>query len=102
AEAARGEGFSHIMLLGMGGSSLGPEVIRKTFGRTPGFPELRVLDSTDPAQVRAAEASIDLGHTLFIVSSKSGSTLEPNIFKQSFFERVVQTVGQKEAGRRFV
>jgi transaldolase/glucose-6-phosphate isomerase len=102
AEAARTDGFTHILLMGMGGSSLGPEVLRKTFGKVAGFPELVVLDSTDPAQVRAIERSVDLAHTLFIVSSKSGSTLEPNIFKQYFFERAVQVVGKKEAGRRFV
>ncbi|HXU82221.1 MAG TPA: bifunctional transaldolase/phosoglucose isomerase, partial [Polyangia bacterium] len=102
AEAARTGGFSHVLLLGMGGSSLGPEVVRNTFGRIAGFPELRVLDSTDPAQVQAVERSVDLARTLFIVSSKSGSTLEPNIFKQYFFDRVIQLVGQKEAGKRFV
>ena len=102
AEAARTGGFSHILLLGMGGSSLGPEVLRRTFGRTPGFPELHVLDSTDPAQVKTVEDSIDLGRTLFIVSSKSGSTLEPNIFKQYFFDRVSELVGPQQAGGRFV
>ena len=81
-EVARSEGVSHVLLLGMGGSSLGPEVLKMTFGRLTGFPELHVLDSTDPAQVRAFEQRIDPGATLFIVSSKSGSTLEPNIFKQ--------------------
>ena len=80
-------GFTHALLLGMGGSSLCPEVLRLSFGKIPGFPELHVLDSTDPAQIRAIEKKIDLGRTLFIVSSKSGSTLEPNIFKQYFFER---------------
>jgi transaldolase/glucose-6-phosphate isomerase len=102
AEEVRGEGFTHAVLLGMGGSSLCPEVLSATFGRTPGFPELRILDSTDPAQVLALERSVDLARTLFIVSSKSGSTLEPNIFKQYFFDRVRQVVGEKEAGRRFV
>jgi transaldolase/glucose-6-phosphate isomerase len=102
AEAARAGTFSHILLLGMGGSSLGAEVLRRTFGRAHGYPELRVLDSTDPAQVKAAERGLDLTRTLFIVSSKSGSTLEPNIFKRYFFERVSQAVGAKEAGRRFV
>jgi transaldolase/glucose-6-phosphate isomerase len=102
AEAVKKGDFSSILLLGMGGSSLGPEVIAKTFGRIDAFPGLHVLDSTDPAQVRAVEARLDLGRTLFIVSSKSGSTLEPNIFKQYFFERVVQTVGPEEAGRRFI
>jgi transaldolase/glucose-6-phosphate isomerase len=101
-EVARSEGFSHVLLLGMGGSSLGPEVLKMTFGRLPGFPELHVLDSTDPAQVRAVEQRIDLDATLFIVSSKSGSTLEPNIFKQYFFERVAERLGRQEAGRRFI
>jgi transaldolase/glucose-6-phosphate isomerase len=80
-------GFTHALLLGMGGSSLCPEVLRLSFGKIPGFPELHILDSTDPAQIRAIEKKIDLARTLFIVSSKSGSTLEPNIFKQYFFER---------------
>jgi transaldolase/glucose-6-phosphate isomerase len=101
-EIAKGAGFSHVLLLGMGGSSLCPEVMKMTFGKISGFPELHVLDSTDPAQVRAFENKIDLKNTLFIVSSKSGSTLEPNIFKQYFFDRVTQLVGLKEAGRRFI
>jgi len=79
-------GFTHVLLLGMGGSSLCPEVLRLSFDRAPGFPDLHVLDSTDPAQVAATGQKIDLARTLFIVSSKSGSTLEPNIFKQYFFE----------------
>jgi transaldolase/glucose-6-phosphate isomerase len=79
--------FEHALLLGMGGSSLCPEVLRLSFGKIDGFPELHVLDSTDPAQIRSIESKIDLSKTLFIVSSKSGSTLEPNIFKQYFFER---------------
>ena len=94
--------FKHALLLGMGGSSLCPEVLRMTFGKIPGFPELHVLDSTDPAQVLATEKKVDLGKTLCIVSSKSGSTLEPNIFKQYFFERVSKKVGAKEAGNRFI
>jgi transaldolase/glucose-6-phosphate isomerase len=102
AGAARSAGFSHVLLLGMGGSSLCPDVLRQTFGRIPGHPELHVLDSTDPAQVRAAENSIDLKNTLFIVSSKSGSTLEPNIFKQYFFDRARHALGAKEAGSRFL
>ena len=101
-EVAKSAGFSHILLLGMGGSSLGPEVIKMTFGKISGFPELHVLDSTDPAQVKTFENKVDLKNTIFIVSSKSGSTLEPNIFKQYFFDRVAQLVGAKEAGRRFL
>jgi transaldolase / glucose-6-phosphate isomerase len=94
--------FSHVLLLGMGGSSLCPEVVRESFGKLAGFPELHVLDSTDPARIKSIEDSIDLGNTLFIVSSKSGSTLEPNIFKQYFFERARQVVGDAEVGNRFV
>jgi transaldolase/glucose-6-phosphate isomerase len=94
--------FKHALLLGMGGSSLCPEVLRMTFGKIKGFPELHVLDSTDPAQIRAIEAKVDLKSTICIVSSKSGSTLEPNIYKQYFFERVKAKVGEKEAGNRFI
>jgi transaldolase/glucose-6-phosphate isomerase len=102
AEDVKSGGFTHVLLLGMGGSSLCPEVLKMTFGRIAGYPELRVLDSTDPAQIRAFERKVDLGKTLFIVSSKSGSTLEPNIYKQYFFERVRQAVGPAEAGSRFI
>jgi transaldolase / glucose-6-phosphate isomerase len=98
----RSGGFSHAVLLGMGGSSLCPEVLASTFGPQPGYPELLVLDSTDPAQVRATEARIDLARSLFIVSSKSGSTMESNVLKDYFFERLRQTLGPVEAGRRFV
>jgi transaldolase / glucose-6-phosphate isomerase len=102
AEDVRSAGFSHALLLGMGGSSLCPEVMRLTFGKVAGFPALHVLDSTDPAQIKSIEAKLDLSKTVFIVSSKSGSTLEPNIFKQHFFERARQVVGAKEAGNRFL
>ena len=102
AGEAKAGGFQHAVLLGMGGSSLCPEVMRMTFGKIAGYPELHVLDSTDPAQVLAVEKKIDLKSTLFIVSSKSGGTLEPNIFKQYFFERVKETVGAAEAGKRFL
>jgi transaldolase/glucose-6-phosphate isomerase len=95
-------GFTHALLLGMGGSSLCPEVLRLTFGVIDGSPELHVLDSTDPAQIRSVEARLDLARTLFIVSSKSGGTLEPNIFKQYFYERVKALVGEPEVGRRFI
>ena len=80
--------FKNALLLGMGGSSLCPEVLRLTFGTAAGYPNLHVLDSTDPAQIKAIEASVDLSSTICIVSSKSGSTLEPNIYKQYFFDRV--------------
>jgi transaldolase / glucose-6-phosphate isomerase len=95
-------GFKDVLLLGMGGSSLCPEVLRVTFGRIAGYPDLHVLDSTDPAQVKAFENKIDIARTLFIVSSKSGSTLEPNIFKQYFFERTEQVVGADKAGSHFI
>ena len=94
--------FSDVLVLGMGGSSLCPEVLEKTFSRIAGFPQLHVLDSTDPAQIKAFENSVNLSKTLFVVSSKSGTTLEPNIFKQYFFERVKQTVGVDRSGGRFI
>jgi glucose-6-phosphate isomerase len=94
--------LKHVLLLGMGGSSLCPEVLRMTFGKIAGFPELHVLDSTDPTQIKAVEKKLDLKKTLCIVSSKSGSTLEPNIFKQYFFERVKKAVGEKLVGSRFI
>ncbi|MEM7758861.1 MAG: bifunctional transaldolase/phosoglucose isomerase, partial [Cyanobacteria bacterium P01_A01_bin.40] len=94
--------FDYILLLGMGGSSLCPEVMKMTFGRIASFPELLILDSTDSAQIKAVESKIDLAKTLFIVSSKSGSTLEPNIFKQYFFERLSEVVGAENAGQQFI
>ncbi len=94
--------FKQAVVLGMGGSSLCPEVLRKTFGVLPDAPALHVLDSTDPAQISALEAQLDLERTVFIVASKSGSTLEPNIFKQYFFERMKQLAGAAGAGRHFV
>ena len=102
AATVKKEGFTQALLLGMGGSSLCPEVLKKTFGKIPGAPELFVLDSTDPAQIRSMESRIDFQHCLFIVSSKSGSTLEPNIFKAYFFERAKQTLGAERAPRHFV
>ncbi|HEX6823355.1 MAG TPA: bifunctional transaldolase/phosoglucose isomerase [Candidatus Sulfotelmatobacter sp.] len=102
AKEVQTRGFEHILLLGMGGSSLCPEVLRMTFGHIPHFPVLHVLDSTDPAQVKAFEHQIDIAKTLFVVSSKSGSTLEPNIFKLYFFERTKQTLGAQKAGGHFI
>lgn len=95
-------GYKHAVLLGMGGSSLCPEVMRMTFGKIPGHPEMHVLDSTDPAQIAALQAKLDLNSTLCIVSSKSGGTLEPNIFKQYFFAQVKAKVGAAEVGNRFI
>jgi transaldolase/glucose-6-phosphate isomerase len=102
AAEARSAGFTHILLLGMGGSSLCPDVLRATFDHQPDRPALLVLDSTDPAQVRAREADIDLARTLFIVSSKSGTTLEPTIFMAHFLARANEALGAREAGSRFV
>jgi len=102
AAEVKDSGFTHVLLLGMGGSSLCPEVLSKSFGKLEGFPALHILDSTDPAQIQAIEKKIDLARTLFFVSSKSGTTLEPNIFKEYFFERAQETVGKDEAGNRFI
>ena len=99
----KGQNFSDAVVLGMGGSSLGPEVLAETFGKKPGFPKLHVLDSTDPAQVRAMEARIDIANTVFIVSSKSGGTTEPNAMKNYFHERVALAVGPNvKTGHRFI
>src|SRR5262249_52932283 len=96
------KGFTHPLLLGMGGSSLFPEVQKITFGKQAGPPELHLSDSTDPAQIKAVESQVDLARTLFIVASKSGSTLEPNIFKQYFYARAQEVVGNDKAGQRFI
>ncbi len=90
--------FESVVLLGMGGSSLCPEVLSITFDKR----QFHILDSTVPAQVKAVEDKVDLAKTLFIVASKSGSTLEPNCFKQYFFKRVSQVVGKENAGKHFV
>ena len=102
AEGIRRERFSDVVVLGMGGSSLGPEVLSLVFGRRTRWPRLRVLDSTDPTQIRASKSAIDLAKAMFIVSSKSGSTTEPNMLKDYFFARVVEEVGSERAGRHFV
>jgi transaldolase / glucose-6-phosphate isomerase len=101
-ETANSARFSNVFLLGMGGSSLGPEVIKMSFGAISGFPELYVLDSIDPAQVKAFESKVDLKDTLFIVSSKSGSTLETSLLQEYFFDCIKRLVGPKEAGSRFL
>src|ERR1700693_4833262 len=102
AEEIRNAGFTHLVLLGMGGSSLCVEVFGKTFGKKEGYPQVHILDSTDPAQIRTLEGKIDIAKTIFIVASKSGTTLEPNIFEQYFYEKVKQAVGVAEAGKRFI
>lgn len=95
-----GEGIEHVVLLGMGGSSLAPEVFQRTFGNAPGFPKLIVCDSTHPAAVRAVENEVDLRRTLFVVSSKSGTTLEPLSFFRYFWSRVGQVASTP--GAQFV
>jgi glucose-6-phosphate isomerase len=102
AQAIRDEGITDILLLGMGGSSLGPEVVSRVIGGAPGSPRLHVLDSTDPAQVKRFDDAVDLRTTLVLVASKSGSTLEPNVFLAYFFHRLVQVVGAEAAGRQVV
>ncbi|MGD0189618.1 MAG: bifunctional transaldolase/phosoglucose isomerase, partial [Rhizomicrobium sp.] len=100
AKDVHGHKLSDVVLLGMGGSSLGSAVLADVFAQPPGWPRLHVLDSTDPDQIRAVERSITLKTTLFIVASKSGSTLEPNILKDHFFELVSRQTGS-EAGSHF-
>jgi transaldolase/glucose-6-phosphate isomerase len=100
AAEIRDEGFKHVLVCGMGGSSLCPEVLRQTFGRQEGFPELLVLDSTDPDVISALAARIDVARTLFVISSKSGTTTEPLAFYKFWFDRVRQR--GDEPGRNFV
>ena len=105
AEGVRDEGFRDIVLLGMGGSSLCAEVLAKTFngpGVSPGYPKLRIMDSTDPGQIQDLEETLSLEDTFFIVSSKSGSTLEPNILLDYFFDRVERVVGKAAVGNYFI
>jgi transaldolase/glucose-6-phosphate isomerase len=102
AEDIQKAGFTHAVLLGMGGSSLCVEVFEKTYGKIGSQPQMHVLDSTDPAQIRTVEHSIDIAKTVFIVASKSGSTLEPNIFKEYFYDLTSKAVGAGEAGKRFI
>jgi transaldolase/glucose-6-phosphate isomerase len=100
AEKAKADGIKHVVLLGMGGSSLAPEVFQQTFGNAAGFPELHVLDSTHPAAVKAVEARVDLAQTLFLVSSKSGTTMETNSFFYYFWDKLKQI--ENDPGRHFV
>jgi len=103
ARASQGH-FRHVLLLGMGGSSLCPDVLARTFGRRERAPELRVLDSTVPGQVARTGAEIDAGATLFVVSSKSGTTIEPTCFLHHFAERARESLGgdARAAADRFV
>jgi transaldolase/glucose-6-phosphate isomerase len=102
AQDVKRRGITDVVLLGMGGSSLGPEVFSETFGPKRGWPSFKVLDSTDPAQIRSVERTIDIANTLFIVSSKSGGTLEPNIFLDYFFDRASAVRGKDKAGGNFI
>ena len=102
AADVKAAGFTSVLLLGMGGSSLCPEVLAVTFGQQPGFPALHIVDSTDPSQVKAARDRVKLAETLVIVASKSGSTLEPNVLKQYFFEEMRKAVGAEKAGSHFM
>ena len=94
--------YTHAVVLGMGGSSLAPDVLRNTFGKVEGYPQLHVLDSSDPAQVKSIEDAVDLAHTIFIVASKSGTTTEPEAFFRYFYDRVQKTVGAASAGSHFI
>jgi glucose-6-phosphate isomerase len=102
AADVKSTGFKSVLLLGMGGSSLCPEVLAVTFGQQPGFPALHIVDSTDPAQVKAARDKVDLAETLCVVASKSGSTLEPNVLKQYFFTETEKALGTGKAGQHFL
>jgi len=101
SDRIRNDGFTDVVLLGMGGSSLCPEVFRRTFGKRAGYPTLHVLDSTDPATVESFEHRVDLPHTLFVVASKSGTTTEPLMFYKYFFNRMREIKGDR-AGENFV
>ncbi|HKY09996.1 MAG TPA: bifunctional transaldolase/phosoglucose isomerase [Candidatus Binatia bacterium] len=100
ADKVKSDGIRHVVVLGMGGSSLAPEVFQRTFGNAPGYPELHVLDSTHPAAVKACEAHIDLARTLFLVSSKSGTTTETNSFFYYFWDKLKQS--KTDPGGNFV
>ena len=97
----KSEGFTQALLLGMGGSSLAPEVYRLTFGVEDGFVDLSILDSTDPEYVLAKDRSLDLSKTLFIVSTKSGGTVETISFMKYFYNRVYKTFGEN-VGKHFI
>ena len=102
ADEVRKEGFRHVVLMGMGGSSLGPEVLRQAFGPSNGHPALIVLDSIIPSRVKQVSEAIDPDRTLFLVSSKSGGTVEPNSLYKHFRYLVEQSAGKEAAGRNFV
>ncbi len=100
ADKAKADGMKHVVLLGMGGSSLAPEVFQKTFGNAAGYPELHMLDSTHPAAVKNLAARIDPARSLFLVSSKSGTTTETNSFFYFFWDKLKRL--KAEPGEHFV
>ena len=102
AREIQDDGFTDVVVLGMGGSSLCPEVLSQSFGPQEGYPRLQILDSTDPGQIRTLEKGLDLEKTLFIVSSKSGTTLEPNVFSSYFLEQVRQQPEVDDPAQHFV
>ncbi|PIV07283.1 MAG: glucose-6-phosphate isomerase [Syntrophobacterales bacterium CG_4_8_14_3_um_filter_58_8] len=101
-EGVRADGFNFALLLGMGGSSLASEVFRKVFGAADGFLDLAVLDSTDPGAVLARAERLDRKRTLFVVSTKSGGTVETLSFMRYFYNLVAERFGEEAAGRRFI
>jgi transaldolase/glucose-6-phosphate isomerase len=101
-DAVRADGYTHALLLGMGGSSLAPDVFRKTFGVADGYLELAVLDSTDPGAVLSRAEGPDLARTLFIVATKSGTTVETLSFFRFFYNRVAAAVGAERSGEHFI
>jgi transaldolase/glucose-6-phosphate isomerase len=101
-DAVRADGYTHALLLGMGGSSLAPEVFRKTFGVRDGYLDLAVLDSTDPGAVLAHAKKLDMERTLFIVATKSGDTEETLSFFRFFYNQVADAVGADHAGEHFI
>jgi glucose-6-phosphate isomerase len=102
AKESTAEGYTHAVLLGMGGSSLAAEVFLKTFGVKDGCPNLLILDSIDPAAIKDCERALDFSKTLFIVSSKSGTTIETISLLKYFYHRTIDTLGRNQAGRHFV
>jgi transaldolase / glucose-6-phosphate isomerase len=102
ARDVQSAGTKDVVLLGMGGSSLGAEVLGKTLGQRDGWPKLHVLDSTDPKQILAVEHATTPANTLYLVSSKSGSTLEPNILRDHFLHVTREAQGNGKAGSRFI
>ncbi|HWZ58180.1 MAG TPA: hypothetical protein VNW46_04315 [Gemmatimonadaceae bacterium] len=102
ADAVRKEGYTHALLMGMGGSSLAPETFRRTFGVAPGALDLLVLDSTDPDAVLAVQRRLDPARTLFIVSTKSGGTVETFSFFRFFYRWTVAQLGVEAAGSHFI